>query len=57
MVLVISKHGIDVTSEELDEFLDSYFGENSTLLFDDEINVGYGIENGGYKDYINGFGK
>ncbi|MBQ5824493.1 MAG: hypothetical protein IIW48_06755 [Clostridia bacterium] len=50
-------NGIDVTGEELDEFLDPYFGEKSVLLFDDEINVGYGRENDEYKDYINSFGK
>ncbi len=50
-------NGIDVTEDELDEFLDSYFGkEKSTCVFD-EANPGYELKNDEYKDYINGFGK
>ncbi len=51
-------NGIDVTSEELDEFQEEYFSrEKSTWVFDDKVNVGYGVENGKYIDYINSFGK
>ena len=50
-------NGIDVTEDELDEFLDSYFDkEKSTCVFD-EANPGYELKNEEYKDYINGFGK
>ncbi len=56
--LEININGIDVTSEQLDEFLESYFSkEKSIWLFDDKVNVGYGVENGKYTDYINSFGK
>ncbi len=55
--LEININGIDVTSEELDEFLDLYFGEESIRVFDGKVSVGYGIENGEYENYINGFGE
>ena len=57
LTVEININEIDVTSEELDEFLESYFGEKSILVFDDKVNVGYGIENEAYKDYINTFAK
>lgn len=55
--LEININGIDVTSEELEVFLDSYFGEESILVFEDRVNIGCATENEAYKDYINNFGK
>ncbi|MBQ3602242.1 MAG: hypothetical protein IJA02_00210 [Clostridia bacterium] len=55
--LEININGIDVASEELEAFLDSYFGEESILVFEDKVNTGCAMENEAYKDYINNFGK
>ncbi len=51
----ININGIDVSSEEMNEFSRYYFGENMTLFEYDDQNMGCKFDQAVYTDYINNF--